>query len=127
MESTVYAHEGRHAIDQRFFSTEFARWSHEQREFRAKLSEIAFSSDPKFAISNGSIFGANMAANTAHGKANLRIRQAIVKWMAAHHDEIADLDPSRPLLPQFDKLTAEQIRSLCREADPLASSRNSTK
>jgi hypothetical protein len=39
-------------------------------------------------------------------------------WMQAHSTEIAGLDSSRPLLPQFDRLTDEQMRAAFRSMDP---------
>ena len=39
-------------------------------------------------------------------------------------DEIAGLDPRRPLLPQFDLLTDEQIRTAFRSMDPLDTGRH---
>ena len=39
--------------------------------------------------------------------------------MESHRKEIKDLDISRPLLPQLDLLTTEQIKEAVREADPL--------
>ena len=40
--------------------------------------------------------------------------------MEAHADEIEGLDPSRPLLPQLDLLSDEQLRAVARSMDPLA-------
>ncbi len=47
--------------------------------------------------------------------------KGVVKWMKKHSDAINGLDPERPLLPQFDLLTDDQIRELFRSMDPLAS------
>jgi hypothetical protein len=44
----------------------------------------------------------------------------IVPWMQAHSDEIAGIDASRPMLPQFDLLSNGQIRAFFRGLDPLA-------
>jgi hypothetical protein len=38
----------------------------------------------------------------------------------AHRAEIAGLDATRPLLPQLDKLTDEQLRAAARSMDPYA-------
>jgi len=46
--------------------------------------------------------------------------QGIVAWMEKHAAEIGGLDRSRPLLPQFDLLTSEQIRATFVSMDPLA-------
>ncbi|UCF16467.1 MAG: hypothetical protein JSW59_03220 [Phycisphaerales bacterium] len=112
------AHEGRHAIDRLHFSEEYGRWSAAEREFRAKLSQVAFASDPGFALL--SIFIPNIGHSTSHGQADERIMKLIVEWMQAHTDEIAGIDTSRPMLPQFDLLSNDQIRSFFRGLDPLA-------
>ncbi len=121
LESSIFAHEGRHAIDQAFFPWRGRLWSASDVELRAKLSEVAFAPDPKFALVGGSILGdRNIAGRSAHSAANLRIKKALLRWMESHSAEIEGLDRSRPLLPQLDLLTSEQIIRTCREADPMA-------
>jgi len=44
--------------------------------------------------------------------------QGLVAWMSTHRSEIAELDAARPLLPQLDKLTDEQLRAATRSMDP---------
>lgn len=126
---SIFAHEGRHAIDQRMHPERFVwwklsyegfnHWDQDEKEFRAKLSEIAFSPDPKLAFCHA-VFNRNMGDATGHGTANLRVVQTIVDWMEKHKDEIKGLDKTRPLLPQLDRLTDEQIREAIRTVDPLA-------
>jgi len=53
--------------------------------------------------------------------ANARIMKGLLTWMHAHQGEIAELDSARPLLPQFDRLTDEQMRAAFRSMDPWAS------
>lgn len=119
VEATVFAHEGRHALDQRAFKSQFDRMGDGERELRAKLSEVAFASAPMLALT-GSIFGGNLDDSSGHGKANHRIRILLVDWMTRHAREIAGLDPSRPLIMQVDRLTDAQLLSVIRSADPLA-------
>ena len=107
--------EGRHALDG--LSSE--KLDSEELEFRAKLSEVAFSERPR--VSFGGIFNPNMADKTSpHGRANKRIAKGILDWMNAHAGEIAALDANRPRLPQFDKLTDDQMRAAMRSMDPWA-------
>jgi hypothetical protein len=40
--------------------------------------------------------------------------------MQAHRAEVTGLDAARPLLPQFDKLTNDQMRAAMRSMDPWA-------
>ena len=114
-ESSIFAHEGRHAIDLRL-GTKMR--TGKKTEFYAKLSEAVFTSDPRLAI--GSIFGATIGDPTPHGQANLQIMKGLVKWMKRHRREIRGLDSERPFLPQFDLLSDEQIREAFRSMDPLA-------
>jgi hypothetical protein len=118
IEATIFAHEGRHAVDQLFFKSEFDTLSHDERELRAKFSEVVFSSNPKLALT-GSIFGSHLDETTHHGKANYRFRKIMVDWMEAHHQEIRNLNNDIPLIMQVDLLSAEQIVAICTLADPL--------
>jgi len=117
--STVFAHEGRHAIDQLYFPKEFKQMSDDERELRAKYSEVVYSLNPKMAFT-GSILGSDLGTNTNHGKANQRFCKLIADWMAAHKPEIKGLDINTPLLIQFDLLTDEQLIAICKSGDPLA-------
>ncbi len=118
LESSIIAHEGRHAIDSRSLSN-FMR-SSAAKEFRAKLSEVAFSSAPSLAMAGG-ILAKNIGDRSAHGRANERIMKGIVRWMEEHSDTITGLDPNLPLLPQLDRLSAEQLKEAFRSMDPMAS------
>jgi hypothetical protein len=115
VESSIFAHEGRHAIDQRMKTGKRPAW---KSEFYAKLSEAVFTTDPRLAL--GGIFYANIGDPTQHGQANRHIMKGVVRWMKKHRGEIRGLDPERPLLPQFDLLTDGQIREAFRSMDPLA-------
>jgi hypothetical protein len=117
LSNAVFGHEGRHAIDQKFFADDFKHWSHAEREFRAKLSGITFSSDPYLALAN---ILSRSVDKTGHGKANLKIRKVLLKWMEEHLHEIDDIDADRPLLVQAHLLTTDQIKRCFTAADPLA-------
>jgi hypothetical protein len=119
IESTIFGHEGRHAIDQLFFKKEFDTWTDDERELRAKYSEIIFSANPKLAHT-GSFLGGDLDTTTAHGKANFRLRKIFVTWMEAHADEIKNIDKKLPLIMQINLLTDEQVTNISIEADPLS-------
>ncbi len=112
-ESSIFAHEGRHAIDKRAGISASHRL-----EFTAKLSEVAFAPEPRLAL--GGILTANIGNHTPHGRANLKIMKGLVSWIETHRDDVAGLDPERPLLPQLDLLSDEQLRAAFRSMDPLA-------
>jgi hypothetical protein len=114
LESSIFAHEGRHAIDDALG----IELSSEEREYRAKLSEVAFASHPK--VNLGGIISSNAGDDTPHGKANLRVMQGLDRWMRDHASEIARLDASAPLLPQLPLLTDAQLKAAFASLDPLA-------
>ncbi len=114
---SILAHEGRHALDKNF-AEPWVRENSPELEFRAKLSEVVFSDWPRLAF--GAIFNPNLGSDTPHGIANQRIAQGALLWMEEHAAEIDGLDPEAPLLPQFDLLTDDQIRSAFLSMDPWA-------
>lgn len=114
-ESSIFAHEGRHAIDARA-GRSYSAW---RSEYHAKLSQVAFA--PEVRLSFGGIFFSNIGDGSPHGRANLEFVEGAVAWMEQHTAEIEGFDPDRPLLPQFDQLTDEQMRAVARSLDPLAS------
>ncbi|HSR67598.1 MAG TPA: hypothetical protein VLU25_06620 [Acidobacteriota bacterium] len=116
--SSIFAHEGRHALDFRDSMRNFFR-SGAEKEFRAKLSEVALAPDPRIALTGG-ILTANIGDDSSHGQANLRIMKGLVKWMTEHQAGIQGFDQSRPVLPQLDLLTDDQLREAFRSMDPWA-------
>lgn len=119
VESSVFAHEGRHAIDQKYFKDAFDKMSHAERELRAKLSEVVFSSNPKLALAGG-IIGARLDESSGHGLANKQIRMMLVDWMQSHAEEIDGLDKQLPLIMQLDRLSNKQLVAILSAVDPLA-------
>jgi hypothetical protein len=113
IESDIFAHEGRHIID-----GQLGIFVGEELEYRAKLSAVAFAPSPRLAF--GSIIDEEMGKDTPHGQADLHIMKDIVSWMRGNADKISGIDLKRPLLPQFDLLTDEQMREIMRSNDPLA-------
>jgi len=115
LESSIFAHEGRHAIDAQY-APELT--SHDaELEYRAKLSEVAFAPDPRLALVGG-ILSPDIGSSSPHGQADTRIMKVLVDWMENPRTEIPGLDAQRALLPQLDKLTDEQIRTAVRSVDP---------
>ncbi len=57
-------------------------------------------------------------ARTRFAKAHIMKR--LLAWVQAHDPDIAGLDRSRPLPPQFDCLTDDQMRAAFRSMDPWA-------
>lgn len=115
-EASIFAHEGRHAIDRALGVTDDA-----ELEYRAKLSEIAFAPRPKLVL--GGIVHASIGDDTPHGRANARVLRGVIAWMVRHRQAIAGLDTTRALLPQLPLLSDGQLRAAFRSLDPLAGAR----
>ncbi|MEQ9424911.1 MAG: hypothetical protein RJQ09_10865 [Cyclobacteriaceae bacterium] len=115
-ESSIFAHEGRHAIDKKIG---YSRDS-EELEYTAKLSEIYFTRKPFLGFD--AIMSRNIGDDTSHGQANLRVIKGVVNWMEDHQSEIVGFDTTRPTLPQLLKLTEDQLRAAVKSLDPLAKS-----
>jgi hypothetical protein len=116
LDANFFAHEGRHVLDKQAYGTKLEP---EELEFRAKLSEIAFSEAPRFSF--GPIVNANIADPTSpHGRANKRIMLGLAAWMDKNRTAIAGFEAARPLLPQLDKLSDDQMREAMRSMDPWA-------
>lgn len=112
----VFAHEVRHAINGRALDPV-------EQEFTARLSQFAFSGNP--CLCGPSVFVPTIGQKgDPHGEANARLMRGIVLWMEKHASEIKGLNRARPLLPQFDLLSDEQMRALFRGMDPLVTARS---
>lgn len=111
--ASIYAHEGRHAIDKK---NGYSKRS-EELEFTAKLSEIYFSKKPLYSFR--AIMNRNIGDGTSHGNSNLRVIKELVAWMDDHKAEIEGFDASRPTLPQLDKLSDQQLRAAVKSVDPM--------
>lgn len=114
--ATVYNHEGRHLLDSFIdYPNNTEMFTAEEREFRAKLSEVAFSKYPKLAFAEGIL----RQEDPAHENANKHIIKGVVDWMEKNTKTIKNIDTSRPLLPQLVLLTEEQLVKAIRSFDPL--------
>jgi len=115
-DASIFAHEGRHSIDQLYFAKDFEKAPNSEREYRAKLSEIACADFPLF------IFGKLVATlgTSGHGMANRMILENALTWMGAHQSEISGYDTTLPAIKQLHLLSASQIQTCFREADPLS-------
>ncbi len=116
-EHSIFAHEGRHALDKTFVEDEQGtNLSSAELEFRAKLSEVAFAPYPRLAF--GAIINATLGNGTSHGTANERVVTGLIAWMGVHQDDIDGLDATAPLLPQFDLLSDAQMVAAVQSMDP---------
>src|SRR5712671_2395081 len=111
--ASIWAHEGRHAIDKKVFGIEDSA----ELEFCAKTSEIALALSPRAALRP---VLSPVDGQGAHGQANRRLLAGVVAWMRTHARELDGLDAAAPLLPQLDRLTDDQLRAAFQSMDPLA-------
>ena len=107
-------HEGRHVIDY-----QIGNFSSTVLEYRAKLSELAFSKYPTANL-RFAVYKPNMGANTTHGNSQLKIVRKLVTWMKANSSEITGYDNTKPTIYQLERLSNENIRKFARSVDPLA-------
>ncbi len=112
-ESSIFAHEGRHAIDK---TLHVADSSAKNLEYQAKLSEMAFAPLPRLALAG--IFNSNLGDETSHGIANAKVLVGLLDWMRHHgFSEGAD---ELPLPLRIPTLTDSQLRAAARALDPMA-------
>lgn len=114
-DASIFAHEGRHSIDQIYFKNDFDKAPAREREYRAKLSEIACADFPVYLL--GKII--SKAGPTGHGQANQMILNNTLEWIGQHQQDIKGYNPALPAIKQIYLLTESQIRSCFREIDPL--------
>jgi len=112
-QSSILLHEGRHAID----AAEKFNGSAADREYRAKLSEVALAGAPRDAL--GVIFAGVVGGKSPHGEATERLARGLIGWMQVHRTEIHDLKAGN-LMTQIDVLTDDQIRAAARSLDPFS-------
>ena len=114
-QSSIVAHEGRHAID----ATLRLPLTSAQREYRAKLSEVAFATIPRLAL--GSILNATTGNDTPHGTANAQLLALLEQWIDAHRTSVSGGAASArvPAVLLIPRLTDSQLREITRGADPL--------
>ncbi|HTC24835.1 MAG TPA: hypothetical protein VK688_10750 [Gemmatimonadales bacterium] len=114
VEFSIFAHEGRHAIDDGLGA---GKMKASELEYRAKLSQVAFAPLPRLAFDG--IMSPNVGDETPHGVANRWMLEGIEQWMRKHAAELP-VDPSAPLLPQLPRLSDASLRAAAASLDPLA-------
>jgi hypothetical protein len=112
-ESSIFAHEGRHAIDR---GLHLADSTPANLEYRAKLSEIAFAPSPTLALS--SILSSTTGDETPHGIADARFLRGLLDWM--RKQTLSGAASDTPLVLRIPELSDEQIRDAARSLDPFA-------
>jgi len=115
-EASMLAHEGRHSIDQKYLPEAFADWSNEIREFRGKLSQIIFATEPRLELP-GMVTSIN--GDSGHIKANKRIVDVAIEWIKENKEHIVGYSDNRSAFAQIYLLTNKQIKDCYKQADPL--------
>lgn len=115
-EASMLAHEGRHSIDQKYMPEEFETWSNEIREFRGKLSQIIFASEPRLELAG---MVTSIIGDYGHIKANKRIVDVAIDWIKENKEHIAGYSDHKSAFAQIYLLTNNQLRTCYKQADPL--------
>jgi len=116
VEASLLAHEGRHSIEQKYMAEEFKTWSNEEREFRAKLSQIVFASEPRLELAE---MVTSVTGDFGHFRANKRIVDVVVKWIKENHPSISGYSSKTSAFSQIHLLKIHQIKECFKQADPL--------
>ncbi|MDQ2768308.1 MAG: hypothetical protein M3Y30_14280, partial [Gemmatimonadota bacterium] len=112
-EGSIFAHEGRHAIDKTIHIRDSSATN---LEYQAKLSQVAFGPLPKLGLSG--VLEPNTGDATAHGTADARLLGELFDWM--RHNGFSDGAGALPMPIQLPKMTDDQLRAAVRSLDPLA-------
>ncbi len=111
----MHLHEARHVLDNPIYLANKEEYPLEIREFRAKLSEIAFSPDPHLVVAESIL---------EEGTANRKVIEVIVHWMQKNKDSIKDYSATTPVIMQLMSLTKDQLIEAVRSVDPFYQTRS---
>ena len=106
----MHLHEARHVLDNPIYLANREKYPLEVREFRAKLSEIAFSPDPHLVVAESIL---------EEGTANRSVIEVIVNWMQENKKAIENYDWTKPVILQLMSLTKDQLIEAVRSVDPF--------
>jgi len=106
----MHLHEARHVLDNPIYLADKEKYPLEVREFRAKLSEIAFSPDPHLVVAESIL---------EEGTANRKVIEIIVNWMQKNKESIENYDSTQPMLMQLMNLSKDQLIEAVRVVDPF--------
>ena len=109
-------HEGRHFIDKKIAKKNNIKYEQTELEFKAKLSEIAFAKYPFMALA--SILDAGVD-NSAHGKANKKLVEALCKWITENSSKIKNYESNVAVYLQLNKLSNKQLVAFIKSVDTL--------
>ena len=120
IEASIFAHEGRHSIDKKYFPEEFKKWSNDEREFHAKLSQLVFAKEPRLELA-GMV---NEIGESGHGLANKRIVDTAINWIENNTSGIEGYSDAKSAFSQIYLLKNKQIQECFKHADPLFLAKN---
>jgi len=116
IEASIFAHEGRHSIDKKYFPIKFIMWSNDKIEYYAKLSEIVFAIEPRLRLA---IMVNGIGESSGHELANKKIVETAVNWIKNNKAMIDGYSDTKSEFSQIYLLTNEQIKECFKNADPL--------
>lgn len=115
VEASILGHEGRHSIEQKYLAEKFKKWSNEDREFHAKLSQIIFATEPRLELP-GMI---SDISESGHGLANKKIVEVAADWIVKNSTQIKGYASNKSPISQLYLLTNNQIKECYKSIDPL--------
>jgi len=113
--ATMFAHEGRHSLDRIALEDGYRELGIPTIEYRARLSQIAFSESPKLELANM----INGVGTTGAGLSNKMIVEVAEQWLAVNSSDVAEFDATKLPISQLYRLTEEQIKNCFRAVDPF--------
>jgi hypothetical protein len=116
IEASIFAHEGRHSIDKKYFPIKFIMWSSDKKEYHAKLSELVFAPEPRLRLAN---MVNGIGESSGHELANKKIVETAVNWIKNNKAMIDGYSDTKSEFSQIYLLKNEQIKECFKNADPL--------
>ncbi|MCK4259922.1 MAG: hypothetical protein KAX49_13150 [Halanaerobiales bacterium] len=119
---SIIAHEGQHTIDMNkiismikiciYALTKRTRGFSAALEYKAKLTELYYGESPYYSLD--ALMSQDINNSSPHGKANTIIFKRIVKYIKNNPHDFQQIDVSKNILLQLDKLDIYQIRIIAK-------------
>ena len=123
-QTLLFSHESQHAIDLKSVVTKFniLLYSFKKRtggfnaalEYRAKLTELYYGENPF--VSLNIIMSRDIGGSSPHGRANTKIFKKFVEYVQEHTSDFPEINTTKNILLQLDKLEIDQIRAIAKYA-----------
>lgn len=119
---SIITHEGQHAIDMNkiismikvviYALVKRTGGYSSALEYKAKLAELYYGETPYYSLS--ALMSQDINSNSPHGKANTIIFKRIVKYIQNNPHDFQQIDVSKNILLQLNKLDTDQVRTIAK-------------